>query len=64
MVTEYVDGHVVVVLCRIFWSEGGSQPGLESALELTFGFPAVAALSKVGGRGRLPSSSGMRCPGL
>lgn len=48
---------------RIMWTEGGAQPATESALGLTFGFPAVAALSKekgvfatmkvggVGGRG-------------
>lgn len=33
--------------CRIMWTEGGAQSGLESAVGLTFGFPAVAALSKV-----------------
>lgn len=31
---------------RIMWTEGGAQPATESALGLTFGFPAVAALSK------------------
>jgi len=27
------------------WSEGGAQPTLESALELTFGYPALVAYS-------------------
>lgn len=31
---------------RLFWTEGGAQPAAEEALGLTFGFPAVAALSK------------------
>lgn len=31
---------------RIMWTEGGAQPATEAALGLTFGFPAVAALSK------------------
>ena len=30
---------------QFLWFEGGSQPELEEALELTFGYPAVAALS-------------------
>uniref|UniRef100_I2CQT3 protein disulfide-isomerase n=1 Tax=Nannochloropsis gaditana (strain CCMP526) TaxID=1093141 RepID=I2CQT3_NANGC len=31
---------------RLFWSEAGAQSAAEEALGLTFGFPAVAALSK------------------
>ena len=33
---------------RLFWTEGGAQAAAEEALGLTFGYPAVAALSKVG----------------
>jgi len=29
-----------------FWYEGGAQPKVESAFELTFGFPALVAVSK------------------
>lgn len=31
---------------EFLWFEGGSQPDLETALELTFGFPAVAVYSE------------------
>jgi hypothetical protein len=45
-----LDGSVSLLVCapcRLLWSEGGSQPDSEASLGLTFGFPAVAALSKV-----------------
>lgn len=29
----------------VIWSEGGAQPELEAAAGLTFGFPALVALS-------------------